>query len=190
QRPFVLGGAVVEDQVDTDTDPLAPGQPAEPLQVVNGPEPRVDGPVVAHGVAAVGVALPWGQQRHQVQVADTQVAPAAGGPGDTGWRPPPHQVQVADTQLAQVAEVPADPVEGAGEPVGVADVADRPRVLEPVRAEAGLQVEQLQLLGPLPVPLGEQHRDPLQQLPQVVALPVRPTEPLDQVVPPPPQPHQ
>ena len=162
-RPGVLGRAVVEDQVDADADPPAPGQPAQPLQVVHGPEPGVDGPVVAHRVAAVRVALPGSQQRHQVQVAHAQ--------------------------LAQVVEVLPDPLEGAGEPVGVADVPDRPRVLEPVRLDAALQVEQLQLLGPLPVPLGQQHRDPLQQLPQVVALPVRPLEPLGQVVPPPPQPH-
>ena len=33
-------------------------------------------------------------------------------------------MEVADAQLAQVVEALADPVEGAGEPVGVADVAD------------------------------------------------------------------
>ena len=160
----MLGRAVVEDEVDADADPPPPGLAAQPLQVVHGPEPGVDGAVVAHGVAAVGVALPRGQQRHQVQVAHAQ--------------------------LAEVAEVLPHPLEGAREPVRVADVADGRRVLEPVGPDAAFQVEQLQLLAPLPVALGQQHRDPLQQPGQVVLAPVGRGQPLGQVAPPPPQPDQ
>jgi hypothetical protein len=93
-------------------------------------------------------------------------------------------VQVADPQLAEVVEALADPGQGARKPVGVADVADHRRVLEPVRPQAALQVKQLQLLVALPVALGEQDGDALQQGRQVVAVAVGAAQALGQVMPP------
>jgi hypothetical protein len=120
-----------------------------------------DRAVVLHGVTAVGVARPRRQHRHQVQVAHAQ--------------------------LAEVVEVLADPREAAGEAVGVADVAEHGGVLEPVGADGALEVQQPQLLGPLPVAGRQQPGHPLQQRVEVVVAAVGAGEAQGEVVPPAPQ---
>lgn len=85
-------------------------------EVIEGPEPWVDVAVVVDGVPAVVGAGTGPQHRHQVQHVDAE--------------------------LGEVAEPSADAVEGASEALGVTDVADPLRALEPVR---------FQLTGPVAV---------------------------------------
>ena len=126
----MLGRGVVEHQVDAQAHPAGAQLLAQALQVVHGPQRRIDLPVVGNGVPAIGLALPWAQQGHQVQVPDVQ--------------------------LRQVVEVVGDPCQRAGEPVRVAHVADHRRLLEPVRPHRALQVERHQRCRPIPVPVGKQ----------------------------------
>ena len=91
----------------------------EVAEVLGGAEVGPDRAVVLHGVAAVVVALPGLQQRHQVQVGDAE--------------------------LLEVVEVLGDALEVAREPVGVAGVAEHPRLLQPVGGEQPPLVEQVQV---------------------------------------------
>jgi hypothetical protein len=86
-------------------------------------QPRVDRPVVHDGVSAVVLAGPGLEQRHQVKVGDTQ--------------------------LVQIVEFVLDGPERAGEPVGVADVADHPRPLVPIAVDLPFPVQFPQFYGSL-----------------------------------------
>ena len=108
RRPVVLAGDVVEHQVHHQADALAAERGGELAQVLGAAEVGVHRPEVPDGVAAVVVALARLEQRHQVQVGDAQVL--------------------------EVVEVLGHALEVAGEPVGVAGVAEHPRLLKPVRA--------------------------------------------------------
>ena len=115
----MLAGDVVEDQVHDQADALAAQGGREVAQVVGGAEVGADRAVVLDGVAAVVVALARLEQRHQVQVGDAEVL--------------------------EVVEVLGDALEVAGEPVGVAGVAEHPRLLQPVGGEQPLLVELVQV---------------------------------------------
>jgi hypothetical protein len=162
-RPNVLGRAVVEDEVDAQADPLPAKLAGEVPQVGHGAEARLHLPIVGHGVAAVVVAGPRPQERHEVEV--------------------PH------AELLEVADVLLYAAQRAGEPVHVEDVADHLRDLEPVRADGPLAVQQPQLRRSLRPPVGEGRDQRLQVRiePRITA--VRVDEPLPEVVPPAPEPH-
>ncbi len=113
--PFVLPRGVVEHQVDAQGHAALVQVARQRLQVGHGADPRVHLVVVGHRVAAVALPVARPQQRHQVQVGDAQ--------------------------LRQVVQVLADPGQRAGEPVGVADVADHAGALEPGRVDLPAAVE-------------------------------------------------
>ncbi len=117
--PFVLSRGVVEHQVHAQGDAALVQVARQRLQIRHGADPRVNLVVVGHRVAAVALPLARPQQRHQVQVGDAQ--------------------------LHQVVQVLADPRQRAGEPVGVADIADHAGPLEPGRVDLPAAVEPPQL---------------------------------------------
>jgi hypothetical protein len=100
---------VVEHQVDAQRHAALVQVTGQRLQVGHGADPRIHLVVVGHRVAAVALPRARPQQRHQVQVGDAQ--------------------------LDQVVQVLAHSPQRAGEAVGVADVADHPRPLEPGRVD-------------------------------------------------------
>ena len=117
--PFVLPRGVVEHQVDAQRDAALVQVACQRLQVGHGADPRVHLVVVGYRVAAVALPVARPQQRHQVQVGDAE--------------------------LHQVVQVLADPGQRAGEPVGVADVADHAGPLEPGRIDLPAAVEPSQV---------------------------------------------
>ena len=129
----MLARRVVEDDVDAQRHPLGAQVLRERAQVVHRAQRRLDRAVVGDRVAAVVGLGPRLQERHEVQVADAE--------------------------LAQVREALADAVQRAGEAVGVGDVADRLLALQPVRRDLALVVQAAQLR----VALGRGARDRLQQ---------------------------
>jgi hypothetical protein len=118
----VLARGVVEDQVDAQRDVTLVQIRDERLQVGHGADPRIHRAVVLDRVAAVVIPVAGPQQRHQVQVADTEIG--------------------------QVVEMLADTRQGAREPVGVTDVADHAGPLEPRGIDLAAAVEQAQLHRP------------------------------------------
>ena len=96
------------------------------------PRSGADAAVVLHGVAAVVVALARLQQRHQVEVGDAE--------------------------LLEVVELVRDAGEVAGEALGVAGVAEHPRLLQPVRLEQPALVELVQVGVAVGVRLGRRGR--------------------------------
>ena len=128
RRPVVLARDVVEHEVHDQADALAAQRGGELAQVLGAAQLGLDRTVVADGVPAVVVALARLEQRHQVQVGDAQVL--------------------------EVVEVLGHSREVTGEPVGVARVAEHPRLLQPVRGEQPLLVEALQVRGALGVRRG------------------------------------
>ena len=73
-RPRVLARGVVEDDVDAQRHPGCAQVGGERAQVVDRAERGLDGAVVDDRVAAVVGLRPRVQQRHQVQVADAELA--------------------------------------------------------------------------------------------------------------------
>jgi hypothetical protein len=136
--PVVLAGDVVEDQVDDQADSLAAQRRGELPEVLGGPEVGPDRAVVAHGVAPVVVPLPGLEQGHQVQVGDAE--------------------------LLEVVEVLGDALEVSREPVGVAGVAEHPRLLQPVRREQPALVELVQVVRALGVRRRRGAHQPRQQV--------------------------
>jgi hypothetical protein len=122
-RPGVLAGRVVEHQVDAQAHvPLVQLQ-RHLLQVGHRAQPRVHRAVVHDRVAAVVLAGPGPEQRHQVQIGDAE--------------------------LTQVVQPSGQLGEGAAEAVDVADVALHPGVLEPGRVDLAPTVETPQVIGTL-----------------------------------------
>ena len=70
--PLVFPGGVVEHQVDAQRDAPPVQLRGERLQVGHAAQPRIHRAVVRHGIAAVTVAVPGLQQRHQMQVRDPE----------------------------------------------------------------------------------------------------------------------
>ena len=60
----------------------------------------------------------------------------------------------------EVVEVPGQPAEVSPEALGVAGVAEHPRLLEPVRCQQAPLVEPVQVVGPLGVPAGGHLHEP------------------------------
>ena len=89
----------------------------------HGAERRVHVAVAADRVAAVAVPLRGAEQRHQVQVGQAE--------------------------LPEVRDAGAEPGQVAGEEVDVADPAQHPVGLEPVRVRLAGRVEGLQVRRPL-----------------------------------------
>ena len=118
-RPLVLGGHVVEDEVHHQGDALGAQLAGQVLEVVHGAQVGAHGAVVGHRVAAVGVA---------------------GARGEQG-----HEVEVGDAQLAQVVDAVLHAAQGAGEALGVGGVSDAARVLGPGGVEGAGQVQAAQL---------------------------------------------
>jgi hypothetical protein len=110
---------VVEDDVDAQRHAVLAQRGGELAQVVHRAERRFDGAVVRDRVAAVVGLGPGGEERHQVQVVDAE--------------------------LAQVGQPLADAGQRAPEAVGVADVAHGLLALEPVRRDLALVVEPAEL---------------------------------------------
>ena len=71
-RPAVLVGGVVEDEVEHQADAVLPQERGEGAQIVDGAQLRVDGAIVADGIAAVVVAFRRAEERHEVQVGDAR----------------------------------------------------------------------------------------------------------------------
>ena len=120
RRPLVLGGHVVENEVHHQRDALGAQFAGQVLEVVHGAQARAHGAVVGHRVAAVGVA---------------------GARGEQG-----HEVEVGDAQLAQVVDAILHAAQGAGEALGVGGVADAAGVLRPGGVEGAGQVQAAQLV--------------------------------------------
>ncbi len=118
-RPGMLGGHVVEHEVDTQRHPGRAQVVGERAQIVHGAQRRLHRSVVDHRVATVVGGRPGGEQRHQVQVGDAQ--------------------------LAQVGEPLAQAGERPGEAVGVSDVTNRLFALQPVGGDLTLMIEHAQL---------------------------------------------
>ncbi len=110
---------MVEHQVDHQRHVVAAQGGGQRHQVVHGAQARVDRAVVGHRVPAVTVTRPRLEQRHQVQVGDAE--------------------------RFQVVDVVGDLGQRAGEPVGIADVADLAGLLQPVGAEQAGLVEHPQI---------------------------------------------
>ena len=107
-RPRVLARGVVEDHVDAQRHARGAQVVGQRAQVVHRAERGLHRAVVDHRVAAV-VGLRAGVQER-------------------------HEVQVADAELAQVGQALAHAVQRAGEAVDVGHVADGLLALEPVLA--------------------------------------------------------
>ena len=118
-RPAVLARGVVEHHVDAERHPLRPQRRGERGEIRQRPELGLHRAVVDDRVAAVVGLGPRVQQRHQVQVADPE--------------------------LAQVGQPRADAGERAAEAVGVGHVAQRLLALQPIGRDLALVVEQAQL---------------------------------------------
>ena len=131
----MLARDVVDHQVEAQADAVLAEHPGELAQVVHRAEVGPHAVVVLHRVATVVGRLARREQ----------------------W----HQVQVGDTEVGEVRRLLGDPVEGAGEPVGVRRVAEHVLALEPVGRQRPLQVERVQLLGPGREPVGRDLHQPL-----------------------------
>ncbi len=132
-RPVVLTRDVVEDQVHHEADPALAQRAGEVTQVVHRAEVGAHRAVVLHGVPAVVVAVAGLEQRHQVQVGHAEVV--------------------------EVVEPSGEAAQVVGEPLGVAGVAEHPRLLEPVRCQQPALVEPVQLRRPGGVRVGgQQHQ--------------------------------
>ena len=123
--PGVLARHVVEHQVQAQADALRPQRGGEVAQVVDGAEVGPHRAVVHHRVAAVVGGRPGGQQRHQVQVGDAEVA--------------------------EVVRAGTHPGQGVGEAVGVGGVPEGAGLLEPVGLAEPALVELAQLVGSIGV---------------------------------------
>ena len=121
---------MVEDEVHDQGDALGAQLAGQVLEVVHGAQVRAHGAVVGDRVAAVGVA---------------------GARGEQG-----HEVEVGDAQLAQVVDAVLHAAQGAGEAVGIGGVADAAGVLDPGGVEGAGQVQAAQLVVALRVGPGGQ----------------------------------
>ena len=124
-RPVVLAGDVVEDQVENEAHPVFPHGGREVPEVLHRPEVGPHRTVVPDGVPAVVVTRPRLEERHEVQVADPE--------------------------LAQVGDLLLDPLEVLGEPLGVRGVPDHLGKLQPVGLQRPLEVEDVQVVRSLEV---------------------------------------
>ena len=131
--PLVLGGDMVEDEVDDQADAVPAQLRGQIGEVVHIAQVGAHGAVVGHRVPAVGVPRAGSEQGHEVEVGHAQ--------------------------LAQVWNAVDDAAQVAGEALGVAGVADARGVLDPGGVERARQVEVAQLrvaLGVGPGGVGEQ----------------------------------
>ena len=71
--PLVFPRHMVEDEVDHQADATRPERRREVAEVVHRAEIRPHRAIVLDGVAAVVVALPRLQQRHEMEVRDAKV---------------------------------------------------------------------------------------------------------------------
>ena len=117
----MLAGDVVEDEVELEAHPAVVQGGGEGGEVLHRAQVLAHAAVVLHGVAAVGLPGPRLEQRHQMQV---------------GHR-----------ERLQVVQMLLDAAQGAREAVGVGDVGDLARVLQPVGGQQARLVEAAQGLG-------------------------------------------
>ena len=123
--PFVFLGNVVDDQVEDHRDPLLLKGFGQLTQVGSGAEVGPDPAIVGHGIPAVVVPVTRQQERHEVQIAHPQ--------------------------LGEVGGLVGDGAQTAGEPLGVAGVADHVRSLQPVRLQQSPLIQVEQVLGAVTV---------------------------------------
>ena len=152
--PRVLARDVVEHQVQAQTDALAAQRRGERAQVVDVAEVGPHRPVVLDGVATVVRARPRRQQRHEVEIGDSEVA--------------------------EVRHAILDAAQGAGEPVGVRRVAEHRGPLEPVRIPQPPLVELAQLHRAVGVGRARDRHQPVGHSRRGIAA-VDPAEGVDQV---------
>jgi hypothetical protein len=81
-------------------------------------------------------------------------------------------VQVGNAQFLQIGDFVGHLVQGAGEAVGVADVADHAGLLEPVGFGAAFEVEQAQFGRPVAVAAGHNVEKLAQMVVEVVEMAV------------------
>ena len=118
-------------------------------------EVGADGAVVLDGVSPVVVAVAGLQQRHQVEVGDAE--------------------------RLEVVEPRGQPGQVVGVPLGVAGVAEHPRLLQPVGLQQPALVEAVQVVGAVDVRAG---RDVDQPARHGAGIGVHDREPVEQVTPP------
>ena len=117
----MLIGCVVKNEVEAETDPGLAQIRGQFLELWHRAQAWIDGTVIADGVAAVTFALRHFEQRHQMQVGQSQFLKV----GDPGAQP----VQIARQQI---------------------DVADRrqhPLGSEPLRILKALPIQCLEIGG-------------------------------------------
>ncbi len=121
--PGVLGGGVVEHDVDAQHHPVCSHLGRELAQIVDRAEARLDRAVILDGVAAIVGLRPSSQQRHQVQVTHAE--------------------------LTQVRQPLAYPPQRSCEAIDVRDVADGLLTAQPIGRDLTFVVEPAQLVAAL-----------------------------------------
>ena len=145
-RPAVLVRGVVEDEIQHQADARGAQLVAKLAQVVHRAEARFHGAVVAHGIAAVVVALRSFEQGHQVEIGEAK--------------------------FLEVRNLGAEPVEVAREQIDIIHAAQHGLRLEPGGVRLALSVQLLQLGWPVQPGLGGHGQDALQLVKEIILLPV------------------
>ena len=118
-RPFMFLGRVVQHHVDAGCHPSLAESAGDGLEILHRAKRGVDGAVVHHRIAAVGLAGAGFQARHQVDIGDAE----------------PLEIVDMGGQVAQ----------RAGEAVDVRDVGHLVLREEPVRVDVAVKVERAQV---------------------------------------------
>ena len=119
----MLGSDVVEDQIESQRDPAGSQHGGQIPQILDAAEIGAHRAIIHDRIAAIVLAGPWLEQRHEVQIGDAQ--------------------------LGEIIHPIGDTLQVAGEKVGVGGVSQHLRMLKPLRIGVPPQVQQSQVGGPL-----------------------------------------
>lgn len=123
QRPRVVVGRVVEDEIEAETDPGRAQIPRKFREVLGRPKVRADIAIGRDRIPAVVIPVRHREKRHEVEVADPEVA--------------------------QVGDLRAHPIEIACPPVDIGHRADHLLARVPSGVVLALVVEEVQLIRTL-----------------------------------------
>ena len=149
-RPHVVLGRVVEHEVQHQRDARLPQVRRQRAQVVDRAEPGIHRPVVADGIAAVAVAGPRGEQRHQVQIG----------------QPQPLQIGNLLPQPRQIPRKQVHVQRAPGHPLGQM----------PPRIVLAPQIQLVQVVRPLQPAVHRRQRNAFQIVEEVVVASVEPVQ--------------